>query len=55
MLNQITPVLLTFNEEANIARTLSHLTWAKEVVIVDSGSTDRTLAILEVDPIARTT
>ena len=46
MLDQITPVLLTFNEEANIARTLSHLTWAKEVVIVDSGSTDRTLAIL---------
>jgi glycosyltransferase involved in cell wall biosynthesis len=44
MLDRITPVLLTYNEEANIARTLSHLMWAREVIVVDSGSTDRTLA-----------
>lgn len=46
MLDHITPVLLTFNEEENIGRTLSHLTWAKDIVVVDSGSTDKTLEIL---------
>lgn len=38
----ITPVLLTFNEEANIARTLEHLNWAERIVVLDSGSTDDT-------------
>ena len=46
MLDHITPVLLTYNEEENIRRTLSRLGWAKDIVIVDSGSTDGTLAIL---------
>ncbi|MGH8104800.1 MAG: glycosyltransferase family 2 protein [Arenimonas sp.] len=46
MLNQITPLLLTFNEEANIARTLDRLRWAREVVVIDSGSTDRTLELI---------
>jgi glycosyltransferase involved in cell wall biosynthesis len=46
VLDQITPVLLTHNEEKNIARALSHLTWAKDVVVVDSGSNDGTLAFL---------
>jgi glycosyltransferase involved in cell wall biosynthesis len=50
MLDHITPVILTFNEEANIERTLSALRWAKRVVVVDSGSTDSTLAILAKDP-----
>jgi glycosyltransferase involved in cell wall biosynthesis len=45
MLSQITPVLLSYNEERNIGRTLSLLTWAKDIVLVDSGSTDRTLEI----------
>lgn len=42
MLNDITPLILTFNEEPNIARTLSKLAWARDVVIVDSHSTDQT-------------
>ena len=42
MLDHITPVLLTFNEERNIARTLACLKWAKDIVVVDSGSTDGT-------------
>lgn len=42
MLNDITPLLITYNEAPNIARTLSKLTWARDVVIVDSHSTDRT-------------
>jgi glycosyltransferase involved in cell wall biosynthesis len=46
MLDQITPVLLSYNEDQNIGRTLSHLAWAKDIVVVDSGSTDGTLAVL---------
>src|SRR5208282_6416368 len=46
MLEQITPVILTLNEAPNIAHTLSRLTWAKHIVVVDCGSTDDTLAIL---------
>ena len=45
MLADITPVILTFNEAANIGRSLERLTWATEVVVVDSGSTDDTLSI----------
>lgn len=42
MLDQITPLILTYNEEPNIGRVLERLTWAREVVVLDSGSTDRT-------------
>jgi len=46
MLTITTPVILTYNEAPNIDRTLQKLTWAKRIVVVDSGSTDETLAIL---------
>ena len=49
-LDQITPVILTFNEEANIARTLAGLHWARRIVVIDSGSTDGTHAVLTADP-----
>lgn len=42
MINQITPVILTFNESPNIGRTLAALQWAKDIVVVDSFSTDNT-------------
>jgi glycosyltransferase involved in cell wall biosynthesis len=42
MLNDITPLILTFNEAPNIERTLGQLSWAGNVVIVDSASTDHT-------------
>jgi len=42
----ITPVILTYNEEPNIAATLKTLTWAHRVVVVDSGSSDRTAEIV---------
>jgi glycosyltransferase involved in cell wall biosynthesis len=45
MLDDITPVLLTYNEEANIGRSLDRLGWADKVVVVDSFSTDNTVAI----------
>ncbi|MGB8887939.1 MAG: glycosyltransferase family 2 protein [Candidatus Korobacteraceae bacterium] len=40
-------VIITKNEEANLTRTLQSVTWADEIVIVDSGSTDRTCEIAE--------
>lgn len=45
MLDLITPLILTRNEEANIARTLAALSWATEVIIIDSFSTDKTVRI----------
>lgn len=47
MLDRITPLILTWNEEANIARTLDKLRWAREAVVVDSGSTDGTRSICD--------
>ena len=45
MLDRITPLILTYNEEPNIGRTLEKLSWARDIVIVDSCSTDRTREI----------
>ena len=45
MLDQITPVILTRDEEPNLARTLAQLEWASDIVVVDSFSTDATLDI----------
>ena len=50
MLNEITPLILTFNESPNIDRTLQRLTWAKRIVVIDSYSTDQTLEILKSYP-----
>ncbi len=41
-LSQITPVVLTYNEQPNIERSLSRLSWAREVFVIDSNSTDQT-------------
>ncbi len=40
-------VIITLNEEANLARTLASVVWADEIVVLDSGSTDRTREIAE--------
>jgi len=37
--------IITLNEEANIARTLASVAFAQEIIVVDSGSTDRTVEI----------
>ncbi len=43
--SQITPLVITFNEADNISRCLDRLKWARQVVVVDSGSSDATLEI----------
>lgn len=53
MLDQITPVMLTHNEAPNLPRTLAALAWAREIVVVDSFSTDGTPALLKADPRVR--
>ncbi|MFP5207940.1 MAG: glycosyltransferase family 2 protein [Acidobacteriota bacterium] len=45
MPNVLSVVLITFNEAANLPRTLASVRWAQELVIVDSGSTDGTREI----------
>lgn len=44
-LSSITPLILTYNEEPNLARCLARLTWAREIVVVDSLSQDATKAL----------
>ena len=53
MLDSITPTILMFNEAPNIERQLATLEWAREIVVVDSGSTDATLEILARHPKVR--
>lgn len=42
---QVSVIVLTRDEAANIARCLRSVAWADQVVVVDSGSTDDTVAI----------
>jgi glycosyltransferase involved in cell wall biosynthesis len=44
--SQITPLILTYNEAPNIRRTVEKLLWAERIVVIDSGSTDETVAML---------
>ncbi len=50
MFDQITPLIITYNEAPNIARTLGKLSWARRIVVIDSGSTDSTLDLLRLYP-----
>ena len=42
---KVSATVITFNEEQDLAACLSSLTWCDEIVLVDSGSTDRTAEI----------
>jgi glycosyltransferase involved in cell wall biosynthesis len=44
---KITATIITLNEERNIARAIESLRCADEIVIVDSGSTDRTVEVAQ--------
>ena len=52
-LTEITPLILTYNEELNLGRCLARLAWAREVMVVDSLSTDRTKEIATCFPNVR--
>ncbi len=43
----LTVVIIALNEEVNLARTLASVAWADEIVVLDSGSTDRTREVAE--------
>jgi glycosyltransferase involved in cell wall biosynthesis len=45
MRKTLSVAIITLNEEANLTRTLGSIAWADEIVVVDSGSTDRTAEI----------
>ncbi|HJP91872.1 MAG TPA: glycosyltransferase family 2 protein [Pyrinomonadaceae bacterium] len=53
MLDQITPLILTYNEAPNIARTLGSVSWATDIVVVDSFSSDNTIQIAKSFPRVR--
>ncbi len=42
MRKTLSVAIITRNEEANLERTLGSVAWADEIVVVDSGSDDRT-------------
>ncbi len=44
---KITATIITLNEERNIARAIESLRCCDEVVVVDSGSADRTIELAE--------
>jgi glycosyltransferase involved in cell wall biosynthesis len=50
---EVTPVILTRDEEANIGRTIAQLMWAKEIIVVDSFSKDSTEAVARMFPNVR--
>ena len=45
-LDQISVLILTYNEEKNIGRTLAALERFTDIVVLDSGSTDATACIV---------
>jgi glycosyltransferase involved in cell wall biosynthesis len=52
-LSDITPFILTYNEEPNLERCLESVAWASQILVLDSCSTDGTAAIVARYPQAR--
>ena len=44
---KITATIITLNEERNIARAIESLRCCDEILMLDSGSTDRTMELAE--------
>lgn len=42
---QISSIVITFNEEDNIKDCLESIKWSDEIIVIDSGSTDKTVEI----------
>ncbi len=53
MIEDVTPLILTYNEAPNIGRVLEQLRWAREIVVVDSVSDDATVEIANSFPQVR--
>src|SRR5580658_1953323 len=47
MPHSLSVAMIAMNEEANLPRTLDSVRWADEIIVVDSGSKDRTLEIAQ--------
>lgn len=43
----LTGLILTWNEQENIGRSLEKLWWLEKVIVIDSGSTDKTIQIVK--------
>ncbi len=43
----ISVYIVAYNEEAKLQAALESVAWADEIVVVDSGSTDRTVELAE--------
>jgi glycosyltransferase involved in cell wall biosynthesis len=50
---RLSALIITHNEEANIARTLSAIQWISDILVIDSGSSDRTIQIVSQFPNTR--
>lgn len=44
-MSKLSVAIITYNEESIIRQTLESVKWADEIIVVDSGSTDRTVSI----------
>lgn len=47
MPHSLSIAMIAMNEEANLPRTLESVRWANEIIVVDSGSKDRTVEIAQ--------
>lgn len=47
MVSQISAVINTLNEEKNIKQAIKSIDWVGEIIVVDDGSTDNTIQVLE--------
>ncbi len=46
-MEKLSVVIITLNEEQNVTRCLQSVQWADEVLVLDTGSTDRTVEICQ--------
>ncbi len=51
MSEKISVVMITKNEEKNIEKCIQSLLWADEIIVLDTGSTDQTIQLLEKYPV----